>query len=158
MDLVFLSVLVGVAMAIAARLFWGRSLPLRFLGILAFAEGAAMLVTAGSGLSPFYFVSSYLMMAIFALLASLVALFYAGKVLGRRSSGPYSLKIMLGLLIGLIAYLGYWGFLVRTGLVEELPVAPRQVMLAFAALGLLIILGFSATSGIIRTYWPPPEV
>ncbi len=155
MDLVLLSVLVGVAMAVAARLFWFQPALVRFVGVLAFAELAALGVAALAGFSPFYFVSQYLMMTAFAVLGSLIGFFYARPVFAPSRPGPYSLKILLGLALGLVVYLGYWLFLQRTGLVDELPVAPRQILLAFAALGLLIVLGYSAAGGILRTYWPP---
>ncbi|MDZ7373068.1 MAG: hypothetical protein ONB23_03765 [candidate division KSB1 bacterium] len=157
MDLVFLSVLIGVAMAVAVRILWDYPLAIRFGGTLAAAQGVGLLVSAVSTVSPFYFASRYWMTAAFALVGTVVAVGYAPSVFTPRRPGPYSTRLVLGLLTGAVVYAGYWFYLQRTGLAEELPVAPRQILFAFLALGLLIVLGFSATAGILRSYWPPPK-
>jgi|GEM_PF-4660235 hypothetical protein len=156
MDLVFLSVLIGVAMAVAIRVSWSRPLWVRLMAAMIAAEGVGLVISSVSRISPFYFVSRYRMMGIFAFLASFIAVGYAKPLFLPGHSGLYSVRLLLGLLLGGSVYAGYWLFLRASGLLEELPVRPPQILFAFLALGLLIVLGYSATAGILRTYWPPP--
>jgi len=155
MDLVFLSVLMGVALAVTARLVFQRSGTQRLLAMLAVGVLSGLVVTWISGFSPFYFVNPFLMMTIYGFLGGLLAHWYTPVAYKPPKPGSYSLKVMLGIVLGLIVYAGYWFYTATTGLLEEIPLRQTQHALAFVAIGILIFLGFTASAGIIRTYWPP---
>ena len=155
MDLVFLSVLIGVALAVVARVVFNRQAVERLLAMVATGVVAGLLVTWLSGFSPFYFVSPYLMMAIFGFLGGVLAHWYTPVAYSPPRPGSYSLKVMLGVVLGLVVYAGYWLYTTKTGLIDEIPISKTQHALAFVAIGILVFLGFTASAGIIRTYWPP---
>ncbi len=155
MDLVFLSVLIGVALAVTSRLVFNRPPLQRLAAMVSAGVVSGLFVTWISGFSPFYFVSPFLMMTIYGFLGGLLAHWYTPLAYGPPKPGSYSLKVMLGVVLGLIVYTGYWFYTAKTALIEEIPLSKTQHALAFVAIGILIFLGFTASAGIIRTYWPP---